>query len=243
VSKGWISVYRQVQDHWLYQERRKFSRFEAWIDMLLTVNHSPRKVVLGNQIIDCGRGQSILSLDSWAQRWKWDKSAVRRFFEMLKKDHMIETENISKTTRITICKYDIYQDKRHRNETELTRKRNDVDTELTPNNNDNNKNNINNDNKSFDQVWELYDKKVGSKSKLEKKWLKLTDSEKKAIMEYIPKYREHQPDKRYRKNFETFLNNQAWKDELPSQSISKSNIKRIGTRLTEKLSSNGYGEL
>jgi hypothetical protein len=33
-------------------------------------------------------------------------------------------------------------------------------------------------------------------------------------MEYIPNYRAATPDKTYRKNPETFLNNKSWNDEL-----------------------------
>lgn len=67
---------------------------------------------------------------------------------------------------------------------------------------------------SFDSFWDLYDKKIGDKRKIEPKWNKLSDNDKKAIMDYIPKYIQSQPDKQYRKNPETFLNNQGWKDEI-----------------------------
>ena len=33
-------------------------------------------------------------------------------------------------------------------------------------------------------------------------------------MSYIPQYKQCQPDKKYRKNPETFLNQKAWNDEL-----------------------------
>lgn len=67
---------------------------------------------------------------------------------------------------------------------------------------------------SFDIFWNAYDKKKGDKEKLIKKWNLLTDSDRMAIMEYIPKYKESQPDKQYRKDPQTFLNNKSWNDEL-----------------------------
>lgn len=66
----------------------------------------------------------------------------------------------------------------------------------------------------FDSIWNLYDKKVGYKTKLINKWHALTNTERAAIMQYIPKYKQAVPDKRYRKNLETFLNNRSWEDEL-----------------------------
>lgn len=69
-------------------------------------------------------------------------------------------------------------------------------------------------NYSFEEFFDLYDKRTGDRQKLKKKWLALTDEEREAIMNYIPKYIESQPDKQYRKNPETFLNNKSWNDEI-----------------------------
>ncbi len=66
----------------------------------------------------------------------------------------------------------------------------------------------------FEDFWNDYDKKVGSKDKLIQKWKKLSDNEKALIREYIPLYKNAQPDKAYRKNPETFLNNKGWNDEI-----------------------------
>jgi len=67
---------------------------------------------------------------------------------------------------------------------------------------------------SFEKFWNLYDKKVGDKSKLEKKYKRLTPIEKSEIFEYLPKYKAAIPDKQFRKNPETFLNNKSWNDEI-----------------------------
>lgn len=66
----------------------------------------------------------------------------------------------------------------------------------------------------FEKLWDLYDKKIGDKEKLRKKWDKLSKADKAAVFEYLPKYREAVPDKKFRKNLETFLNNKSWNDEL-----------------------------
>jgi uncharacterized protein YdaU (DUF1376 family) len=66
----------------------------------------------------------------------------------------------------------------------------------------------------FDLFWNLYDKKVGEKDKIKKKWENLTDDERQLIMDYIPKYKKSQPDKQFRKNPETFFNNKGWNDEI-----------------------------
>ena len=65
----------------------------------------------------------------------------------------------------------------------------------------------------FDEFWNLYDKKVG-RPKCEKKWNNLTSNEQALAMIFIPEYKTAQPEKRYRKNPETFLNNKGWHDEI-----------------------------
>ncbi len=69
-------------------------------------------------------------------------------------------------------------------------------------------------NYAFDEFWSAYDKKVGSKSKLERKWIKLSAEQRAAVMAHVPKYVVATPDKRYRKNPETYLNNESWNDEI-----------------------------
>lgn len=67
---------------------------------------------------------------------------------------------------------------------------------------------------TFERAWNLYDKKVGCKAKLEKKWNSMSQKDRKAAIEYIPLYVISQPDKQFRKNFQTFLNQRGWEDEL-----------------------------
>lgn len=66
----------------------------------------------------------------------------------------------------------------------------------------------------FDDFWFSYDKKVGEKDKLAKKWASLTNDERISAMKHIPLYKAAQPDKTYRKHPGTYLNNKSWNDEL-----------------------------
>ena len=67
---------------------------------------------------------------------------------------------------------------------------------------------------TFENAWNLYDKKVGCKRDLEKKWNRMPLRDRKAATEYIPIYVVAQPDKQFRKNFQTFLNQRGWEDEI-----------------------------
>lgn len=75
----------------------------------------------------------------------------------------------------------------------------------------------------FEIFWAMYDKKVGDKGKIEKKWRALTDGDRTEIIRYIPEYVKAKPDKQFRKDPQTFLNNHSWRDEIiPSQNKSSS---------------------
>ena len=67
---------------------------------------------------------------------------------------------------------------------------------------------------SFDTWWDLYDKKVGSKTKLQSKWNKLNDDQRTQAIKHTKEYKIAQPDKQYRKNPDTYLNNESFYDEI-----------------------------
>jgi hypothetical protein len=69
-KNGWISLHRKIQNHWIWEDPLKL---KWWIDILLTVNHSDGEINIGLQLFDCKRGQSVMSLSSWAKRWGYPK--------------------------------------------------------------------------------------------------------------------------------------------------------------------------
>lgn len=129
-----LRIFKNFFEHEIWREKRKFSKAECWIDILNEVRYSEKtkNVVIKNSVITCGQGQCVYSLDTWATRWGMNKSSARRVLETFKKCNMIETENVSKTTRLTVLKYKEYAIKRHDYETEMKQKRNDSETILTP---------------------------------------------------------------------------------------------------------------
>ena len=69
------------------------------------------------------------------------------------------------------------------------------------------------ENKLFSYWWKLYDKMVGRKD-CEKKWAKLSSKEKEACIRATPAYVASTPDKQFRKNPLSYLNQKAWNDEI-----------------------------
>ena len=67
---------------------------------------------------------------------------------------------------------------------------------------------------TFEDFWTAYAKKVGSKEKCKQKFDKLNQDTKEIIMNHIFIYVKATPDKQYRANPETFLNQKRWENEI-----------------------------
>ena len=70
---------------------------------------------------------------------------------------------------------------------------------------------------TFEDFWTAYNKKVGSKEKCKKKFDKLNQEIREQIMNHLFHYIKATPDKQYRLNPETFLNQKAWENEIIEQ--------------------------
>ena len=66
----------------------------------------------------------------------------------------------------------------------------------------------------FEKFWDLYDKKIGDRKKIHIKFNKLKEEDRNKIFETLPEYVNSTPDKKFRKNPETYLNNCSWNDEI-----------------------------
>lgn len=66
---------------------------------------------------------------------------------------------------------------------------------------------------TFNDFWDTYDKKQ-DRDKCEKKWKKIDQGAREKIMEHLKLYVLSTPDKTYRKNPSTYLNNNSWENEV-----------------------------
>lgn len=139
MNNGWIKLHRKITSHWIWS---KPEYFQWWIDILMEVNYESNKVLIKGIVFNCNRGECLYSYDTWASRWKTNKSKAMRFLKMLEKDSMILIKNETVTTRITVCKYDSYQDIGNDIETQVKRKRNADETQVKPTKEEKNEKNI-----------------------------------------------------------------------------------------------------
>ena len=106
----YIPISRRLFEHQLWCEERKFSRFEAWLDIIQSARFEDTKQLIGNRFIEVKRGQILVSLRFLAGRWQWSTKKVNSFLDLLIQDKMITKETPKETgqTVITICNYDKY---------------------------------------------------------------------------------------------------------------------------------------
>lgn len=109
MDEGWIKLYRQIRGHAFFKQKRVFSKFEAWVDMLLEANHCNKPWITGNEIIQVKRGTFITSEIKLMARWRWSKSKVRAFLLLLQDEKMIVKKADTKKTAISIVNYSLYQ--------------------------------------------------------------------------------------------------------------------------------------
>lgn len=177
MHRGYFALWRKFQEHPFWKEKREFSRAEAWIDLLWEAQHKkePQQVIIKMKTLLCNYAESLKSMETWARRWGWSKSKVKRFFDLLVELNQIRYANEIITTRITILNYSEYDPKRNGSETQTERPRNGCETVSTTDNNVNNEKNeesLLKEDKFFDLFWLNYPKKVG-KDGAKKAWKKV----------------------------------------------------------------------
>jgi hypothetical protein len=91
------------------------------------------------------------------------------------------------------------------------------------------------DDYQFEGMWEAYGKK-GNKKTSRAKFNKLDILDQNLIYDHIPIYVLSTPDKQYRKNFETYLNQECWNDEVITNENSQSNTAGRPTKREQALS-------
>lgn len=222
MDSGFILLSRRILDSEVFASQKLL---KIWIWCLCKANFKdkniPLKVGKGETIVNVKRGSFLFGRYRAEDELFIDGSTIYKSMKKLEDMGMIEIDSNNQYSVVSVCNYDSYQDS---NNYQVTSKEqvsnNEVTSKSQPSNTTKNDNNVNKDKQielliypSFDDFWNLYDKKTGRK-KCESKWNKLSQKTKEEIMAYIPKYKLSTPDIKYRKNPETFLNSESWNDEL-----------------------------
>jgi hypothetical protein len=235
-NSNFIPINRKLFDHEFWDEKRSFSKFEAWMDLLQTARYEKegKSEWIGGKQIIYNRGQLPSSIRFLKKRWNWGSiTKVERFLKVLQNKDMIVLEKGQGQFVVTICKYDFYNPIKN---TERTVKGQQQGQQKDKSNKERNKEE---EYMVFEEFWNLYDKKVGEKEKIMNKWSDLSNEEIDLIFEYVPKYKQSEPNKKYRKDPAAFLNQRAWNNEIVGLEKSEADLNKENySRAMHKASSN-----
>jgi hypothetical protein len=110
---GWIRLYRKLREHPFWRQRRRFSRAEAWLDLLMDAHWRDEDVMLGSRLVHVKRGQVLFSARKKAQAWRWSRNTSLDWFRFLEAHQMVSREVSHGPdggyTLLTILNYDKYQ--------------------------------------------------------------------------------------------------------------------------------------
>jgi len=133
--KGWVSFHRQIMKWEWYTDPNTFRLF---FHLVLNANHEKANW-RGVQIL---RGQLITSSDKLAIELDLSRQKIRTSLKKLESTKEITIETTNKYTRITVDRYDFYQDDARKATNKLTINQPSNNQQVTTNNNDNNDNNV-----------------------------------------------------------------------------------------------------
>jgi len=108
MQNGWIKLYRSIEDNIFYLSE-KFTRAQAWIDLLLLSNHKDNAMDIRGNLIQVKRGQIGWSKEALAKRWKWSRKKVLGFLKTLETTQQITQQKTAAVSLITIVNYEKYQ--------------------------------------------------------------------------------------------------------------------------------------
>lgn len=111
-KRGHVKIARKsfTDDRW-WLEKRVFSKWEAWVDMIQLAQHEPREFVSNKYgTIRLERGEFVLSLRRMAQRWGWGLQSTRSFTRSATFRTRLATQRETQAgTVYLIVNYDLYQ--------------------------------------------------------------------------------------------------------------------------------------
>ena len=125
---GYILLHRKIRECRALRSAKPLSKFEAWVDLLMLANWKDEVIEIRGINVQVKRGQVGWSEVQLSKRWKWSRNKLRRWFDVLVKEKMIERlsdlvrhqngsemeqqngqQNLFVTSIITITNYDRYQ--------------------------------------------------------------------------------------------------------------------------------------
>ena len=222
--QGWICIHRKLLDWEWYSDINTKTLF---IHCLLRANHKPKKW----QGIDVPAGSFITGRKVLSVETGLSERSVRTCLERLKSTNEITIKSTNKNSLVTLTNWASYQDSEINRPTERPAERptnaQQSTNERPTNDHKQQCKQLNNvtkkkdktlvepkhDDSEFELQWSAYGKKGNRKTSLQK-FKKLNDKQILSLKNHLPRYVKSTPETKYRKNFEGYITQECWNDEI-----------------------------
>ena len=109
-DKGYIYLYRSIQENTIWADGTPFDRRSAFIDMIFMANYKDKELIFrGGMEKIIKRGQFHTSIERLANRWLWSPNKVRRYLALLNELGMVHIDGTTRGTTVTIVNYEDFQ--------------------------------------------------------------------------------------------------------------------------------------
>ncbi len=107
-NKGWIKLHRSITECFLWNDK-PYDKARAWIDILLMVRHSDKKMLVDGKLMEIKTGSYLISRGKLAERWGWGIKKVDSYLKLLEDEGMIAIQGTTKGIALTVVKYSDFQ--------------------------------------------------------------------------------------------------------------------------------------
>ena len=109
-SIGFIKLPRKIPLHKIFNVKREYSKFEAFIDMFFKASFKEHSIIVNEKELQLKRGDLFTTTETLAKSWDWTQNKVFRFLEDLQNFKMILKKKCNYNgTLIKIIDYDEIQ--------------------------------------------------------------------------------------------------------------------------------------
>lgn len=196
LAKGYILMPKTLFSHTFSRLEKQCSYFSAFLTVLAKVNYKDCELNINGNVIVCHKGESIISLRTWAKHFGWKLGKTRCFFDKLEKTGFVKIIHTEYGINIVrVINYDIWTNSR----VEENMKRKNKSEEL------------------FEVFWNQYHeitqtpkREIGAARKA---WNKLTEKERNTAVKSIYAYYMSLESTKYIKRAHSYISDKSFLNE------------------------------
>lgn len=193
LTKGYVLLPKFMLECLLQTPRKKTSELEAFFVVLTHVNYKEETCRMKERSLICRRGESVKSLQTWAELLGWNRWQVHRYFRKMQRMGLLELIPEEVTTHIRVKEYELWTGNG------LRKPRKEEEEE------------------SFGRFWKHYHEVTQSNrvniGRARREWKRLTTEEKKQAEERIEEYYSNLKNTIYCKQAASYLSDKTFMDE------------------------------